>query len=750
MIRRLELKRFGRFEDRSFDLAPVTLFHGPNEAGKSTIFDALAKSLCVLRGPQPFLERYGPEAGAKAVYDGSGELKFDSTEYFGFYAVKSDMISIPFDGNAAWMDKVKNSLFSSGVNPEVLAGLIEKRLNSTARKRSEKERLEGRAEAEARIGALKAELARSEAAKERAEAMKLRLEAARKKVADLSKGKEDLGAAREAADAAARLRECRRILKDREQLLALDAGQRLADEAGACDALRKRSQECGLRLAAAEAQEKAAGESLAQDRARRLADEAEFAMRDADGRVAASLAAALEEAPPPREVRRRIVGAASILALSLCSLLGLAAGAFLVFSGSQALAFLVSTAAGIALGLLLFVTLRKTRVSLDDLESRKALDRARSEWLRQRPGSGPLPGEDPARALSFLRSVAELQARAGARLDDSRQAENRAEAAHAQTRARLDELARESARAAGECRDWFAARGASGYEEYLRLVADSDRRSALAREIRARLREDAQRSASVDEDDLASRAKLEIEGIEKRWPGIDPAAGAAGRGEAARLKETDAALDRAKEEEKALLAQYSTEHALAEKDSRSALIELEEAERALERLAFECARDKVQRDAESAARDVFLSMSDSLSNAFDSLSRAVSRSYAAMGRKSGRIALDSLDLKAAKVPDAQGSLRPPHHLSLGTRDVFVLSCRLALAESQRPTGGIVVLDEPFKNLDSGRVGAALEIIEEFRLRSGYQVVLFSKDESLPGRFEALFPRSALAIYDLAR
>ena len=46
MIEHLHLKRFGRFTDRAFPFAPSVVFHGPNESGKTTIFDALFTTLC--------------------------------------------------------------------------------------------------------------------------------------------------------------------------------------------------------------------------------------------------------------------------------------------------------------------------------------------------------------------------------------------------------------------------------------------------------------------------------------------------------------------------------------------------------------------------------------------------------------------------------------------------------------------------------------------------------------------------------
>ena len=46
MLREIFLTNFGRFRDRKFALQNATVFHGPNEAGKTTIFDAIFHALC--------------------------------------------------------------------------------------------------------------------------------------------------------------------------------------------------------------------------------------------------------------------------------------------------------------------------------------------------------------------------------------------------------------------------------------------------------------------------------------------------------------------------------------------------------------------------------------------------------------------------------------------------------------------------------------------------------------------------------
>lgn len=748
MIRRLKLKSFGRFQDRTFEFGGLTLFRGPNEAGKSTVFDALAKSLCVFRGPQAFLERYGKEAEAKAEFLDGREMKFDSTEYFGFFAVKSDSISVPFEGDARWMDRVKNSLFSGGVNPQVLAAELEKALGAAGRKKAERERAASLARAEARIASLKAELAAADGAKEAARQLKRRLDEAGARVAALEKERRGLSAAREEQEARDRFRFCASVLKDREKLSSLAALRTVADESAECRAMRTGAEEARVRLESESAALEALRKALAEARARRQEAEEDAAKREREARAASGICRGLEEASVLRETRRRLPGPASFLSLAFVVLGGIACGALFLAFGAPLWSFALAAAAGAAAGAASFLLLRKTVIERDDGPARRALEGARSDWRRLLPGAGELPGADAVSALSFLRSVIDLGARAGERAEEARAAFAKAEAEAAAGTERSEQNRRAAESLGAALSAWLSARGASSYEEYLALVSESAARRARIAELAAGLDERARESGAEDSDDLAARAKDELEKLRARWPEAGDAAARTQAAPSAGLKRVDAELDRAKETEKALLAEYSTALALAERDAAALLEELSREERAAQTLSEAIARDRVLRDSESAAREVFLAMSSSGALAFASLSRKVSSFYGSLGAGERGLELASLDLASAMVPDGYGKPRPPRHLSLGTRDIFVLSCRLALAESQRPRDGLLALDEPFKNLDGRRARAALALLKEFRERNGYQIVLFTKDEAAERDCRDVFPSAELAIYDL--
>ena len=269
MIGSLELEAFGKFAKASFDLKPVTLFYGPNEAGKSTLFDALAFAIC---GPNGLKEksrskRYGKTFSARVTgRDGKAwEGKVEATEFYSFYAIRSEGIDIPISGEGVWVEKVRNSLFAGGINPDVMAKALEKSLNAANRKKEE-ERLSQECMAQkARIDGLRSSLedcarAKIEAGKEAAKVKSLEAELAR-----TTSEREGLAAKREREAAAARFREDRATLAQAEALETLRAKADRTDETAALRGLRESS-----RAKTASRQELGAREALLAQAAGRL------------------------------------------------------------------------------------------------------------------------------------------------------------------------------------------------------------------------------------------------------------------------------------------------------------------------------------------------------------------------------------------------------------------------------------------------------------------------------------------------
>lgn len=83
---------------------------------------------------------------------------------------------------------------------------------------------------------------------------------------------------------------------------------------------------------------------------------------------------------------------------------------------------------------------------------------------------------------------------------------------------------------------------------------------------------------------------------------------------------------------------------------------------------------------------------------------------------------DSLRLQGDGVPVAEdaGVLRELGYYSAGMQDLFGLCLRLALAESIYPDGGILILDDPFVNLDDDKTARAKTLL--YGLSQKYQIL----------------------------
>jgi DNA repair exonuclease SbcCD ATPase subunit len=103
----------------------------------------------------------------------------------------------------------------------------------------------------------------------------------------------------------------------------------------------------------------------------------------------------------------------------------------------------------------------------------------------------------------------------------------------------------------------------------------------------------------------------------------------------------------------------------------------------------------------------------------------------------------------AEIKDATGSARSKDFLSTGTRDAFLLTARLVLAEKSlnKDNRAIIVLDEPFLALDRQRTGRALEILKKFHRDTDLQIVIFTKDEETEKQARAIFGKD-LCIHKL--
>ncbi len=118
MIEKLKLESFGRFRNMNFPMTKTTVFFGPNESGKTTIFDAIAIALCAPTKGKKSAEweaihkRY--EGFVQPEIQTKTRVSIDYGKFFNFFAIRSGESTIEFEKEKNWLSDMRSRLFSGG------------------------------------------------------------------------------------------------------------------------------------------------------------------------------------------------------------------------------------------------------------------------------------------------------------------------------------------------------------------------------------------------------------------------------------------------------------------------------------------------------------------------------------------------------------------------------------------------------------------------------------------------------------
>lgn len=133
---KLILDCIGKYHDISFDLDDVTIFYGPNEAGKTTIIDAMINCM-VVASKRKYLyskvltPRYGDDISTnlKVVKTNDEIERLDHDLVRNLLVVRASTLDLEFKSSktteASWLEEVRNKLFAGGVDPKAIIGAIE-------------------------------------------------------------------------------------------------------------------------------------------------------------------------------------------------------------------------------------------------------------------------------------------------------------------------------------------------------------------------------------------------------------------------------------------------------------------------------------------------------------------------------------------------------------------------------------------------------------------------------------------------
>ncbi|MBP7584925.1 MAG: AAA family ATPase [Spirochaetes bacterium] len=748
MIKELRLKSFGKFRDAAFAFSPVTVFAGENESGKTTLFDAIFDNISrpkrTTTAGRRLAARYGEARESELVFDGS-RIEIDQDEFINLHAIGAGNITLDLSTGGDWLERVKSSIFTGGVDPGMLASEFEKLASdngTTAHMRKLKRLEEERRELTAALESLKSRKAGILSGEQNLRQRKAELDAV---AASAERTEAALREKERLLEQQGKIREREGVVRAMELVArhaALEAGVRRLERYADDKTATLRSLSAGVDGRRAE-KTRLAGEVAAA--ARQLdALAGKIAHRSArvealKGRafVASQLSATIESSAPRPVIRMVMAWKKTFLALAALPVAAGIAGFIMVPQKYLAVAALVG---GAVIALVMGFFSRKTREVEESPDPSGFIQRLKDEW-RARTGlelsSATVEGlgrelvavqsecDAAAGELTLLR---EEESSARKALEGVKRDEAAADELLTAAVAALDrELSALGVRDPGE---YAVLRGeyASAWENFSRLAGELD---AEMKRLGAKTVDGLKAECEL----RAARLREEITG-EK----ITDA-------EMTRLQRELAGL---KQEEKTLAAKQASFRSAIDKGEGEVIGSLGDLpeqihakEIAIRKLDVEIAELTLDRKAAAVARDVFAGMAKDSDAVFAELGGDISRFMDGILPAGRHVALRDFDNGAVEIADAGGNLRSLADLSTGTRDSFCLAARLALAlrSWDGEEKGIIVLDEPFHSLDWTRVERALSLLEKFHRDQGWQVVLFTKEQNISGTVKELIPEA---------
>lgn len=746
MIKVLRLKDYGKFRDEKLHFEAFTVITGPNEAGKTTVFDAIFDAVCADHRHEGRLAwkvlagRYGPLRKADIEWEeGFSPVTLNDDQFLEIFSVRAGDTSVNVTGNNSWQSTAEARLLNSGLNPAQFAAAMQKKADTSGK---------GSIKARARelnklIKELEPELAELKAKKNtifEGEAEQARLEEAlKKKQEELDTRHADLKALREQAEqlsmscrlaaAEAGLKALRELKEVRAEMARLV--KFAMNETSAYKALAHEAAGHEKNVSAAEAalgEKKAAALSVKQALDALVARQPVLAkQRDTAEALSSRIAAYLAE--PPKVESRVVKPMRYALWAGALALAG-----FVAYSGRNNGAY---AAAGVIVIAGAFVgwklSIKERLVPHTDAENKALLDGLAAEWAVA--SEEPLAAASVDDARAFL---AKAGADAAAQIDSIKpRADEYAglEGAMKAAERTFGELKDKSAAAAKRAADWLKERGCATEEEYHQGLADHARFTARAGDILERVRIFKERYKCAEDDQIRDRLLMEKEALDHK--GVD-----AGKADEPELERMKAREQEMLEEMRAVEGAASEVKSGIEKAKAVAGAKLEglperinRAETRISVAKEELAELDLQGQAYMLASEVFNKLAEKSTAAFEELGKEVTALLRGVlpGASTEFVSFDAAE---AEMTDAGGHLRPARYLSSGTKDLFMLAARLVMARKARQADdgtlfpALLVLDDPFYTLDHGRTASALKLLAQFQNKTGWQMVVLTKDFTL--------------------
>jgi DNA repair exonuclease SbcCD ATPase subunit len=740
VISELKIESFGKFARKRFELGKTVLFIGPNESGKTTVFDAFLKALCQPDGRsvvgKELLKRYGPEAEASSVNEeGKEPGRLDVNDFYGIHAVRSGDVLLG-TRSPEWMSDLKARLFSSGVDLKTVAKALGEKALSDRRLAHIRSIEDLQWKLEKVQGSLKENnkereniLASELAAKKISDELIKTKEEVRRKEGDLRKLEAEL-ALEEKHVEYRNLKGCLETRLRYEKALAeLEKLSRYAkDELADLNKIENTINDRESSVSAKEQELKG------------ILDQANEA-RAVASRLNAEVGSVRDLAEKARAMIDRLEDAqlgsstgghwrAGLVLLGALMLVGGVLSAILIGSNARYIALSI----GVVIGGLVLAFSRKPGGMLDPRTEARLVGRFRDEWNRAAPNN-----RAEVSTISGLTTHLVDVDRAYDVVTNERTTQ---EHKVADADRKIAELERECRKLREELvqggqakKQWLENHNVKSRDEYVSQVSNYKARKGNAEELMALAegidRDETERKLNAFDKvgiGVEGKSEAEIQLLRRKVEGL--------RSEISKLKET-----------------VEQQSGRSGREIGHVLGQLKGLPEEIQRLEVECRRFErhladAHRDMNAAAiaKDLFEELNRESDIQMEEVSGWAQEYLHQILTPDSRVVADDLDENLIEVTDAGGVLRPVTNLSRGTREAFIIAARLALAEHADVGQRVLILDEPFLSLDEERERKAVQMVHTFQEKNDWQVIFLTKQAHIRELVEKTF--GGAVVHDL--
>jgi len=745
MITELILERYGKFRNKNLSLSSFTLITGPNESGKSTITDALMEGITHPRGTTQagrFLkERYGENRRVQLKFQGE-PFAAEVEEFENIYCIRTGNATIALDSGRLWIDRLQNQIFSGGIDPVQLANQLRK----TSSQHGGNPLVKSRRLLEERLAIIRSELAQQDTASAALARLESQRQDLRSRWTVIESERTLLFEKRRELAAKIQAGENRKTLQDLLQILTLlDEVPQKQEKQTWIELVRKQDEQ--IRNFCHERDQLTIRIQALQSTIRQLSARVERSEADRAENTLGEIEKQLQLAGRIEKDISRLSGAGTgggwSLPMLVLSMIPIVAGLAFSYLAVERLNSIILALAGVVAGsissALLLYTARKRPVDQPVTEGIK-------EALSQLSGT-PLGkisySQAEARvheiitALEARRSV--IAAREAAFASDSEEIESLEAERNSASRA-YEEITERLSRILEQI-------SVDSAEKIPHILSSGLTLGAEISENRRRLQELIGRYCpDIPLSGVRAWCQVRAQGLQNTETTPNEREMERYRAQDRELDETLTRIQTTREEVQSNLSELSGRISTMLEAIETAVPALRSELSSLEERLHDL---ELTQNASNLAAEVFDEMGGQSRETLDALSGDLSRVFTGAAGGSRGVHIQQLREHGILASDEEGELREIQHLSTGTRDLFYLSVRLFFASRFHPDPGVLVLDEPFGSFDEGRITRALELIEHFRTRKGWQIILLSKDSMVVESVKNTVNAASLAVIELA-